>query len=82
MIEIAGQINIDREQLKKELYIIKNDQKNPGSNVIQDLKWHIKISRQNSIHFSPTVVFNGLVEDVSSSWDFQKWVCYLESKDI
>ena len=39
----------------------------------QDLKFHIKFSRQNGIHVSPTTTLNGLVFDSSSSWGLEEW---------
>jgi hypothetical protein len=39
----------------------------------------VKYGRQNSIHVSPTVLFNGLVaNDVSSSWGEAEWSAFLE----
>ncbi|UZJ51431.1 hypothetical protein CBS101457_000751 [Exobasidium rhododendri] len=52
---------------------------NGGSAVIGDLKYCIKVGRQNSIHVTPTVVWNGLVESsVSSSFGKKEWSDFLE----
>lgn len=41
----------------------------------------VKVSRQNSIHVSPTVLFNGLVvPEVSSSWGEAEWKKFLADK--
>jgi hypothetical protein len=40
-----------------------------------------KFSRQNSIHVSPTVMWDGLIaNEVSSGWEQQAWVDFFESK--
>jgi hypothetical protein len=40
-----------------------------------------KFSRQNSIHVSPTVMWDGLIaNEVSSGWEHQNWVDFFESK--
>jgi len=54
---------------------------NGGVDVTEELKYTIKFSRQNSIHVSPTVLWDGLVaNDVSSSWGEQEWNAFLEKK--
>ena len=41
----------------------------------------VKFSRQNSIHVSPTVMWDGLIaNEVSSGWEQQDWVQFFESK--
>jgi hypothetical protein len=41
----------------------------------------VKYSRQNSIHGSPTVLWDGLVaNEVSSSWGEKEWLDFLGSK--
>jgi hypothetical protein len=43
----------------------------------------VKYARQNGIHVSPTVMWDGLVElEVSSGWDEAKWVQFLDAKII
>jgi hypothetical protein len=40
-----------------------------------------KFSRQNGIHVSPTVMWDGLVaNEVSSGWEQQDWVNFFEAK--
>jgi hypothetical protein len=41
----------------------------------------VKIGRQNGIHVTPTVLFDGLKEDsVSSSWGQEEWNKFLTAK--
>ncbi|KAG6868128.1 hypothetical protein C0993_007332 [Termitomyces sp. T159_Od127] len=54
---------------------------NGGNAVTDDLKYTIKFSRQNSIHVSPTVLWDGLVaNEVSSSWGTQEWTDFLAAR--
>ncbi|KAL6309780.1 hypothetical protein BKA93DRAFT_723293 [Sparassis latifolia] len=54
---------------------------NGGVDVTEDLKYTIKFSRQNGIHVSPTVLWDGLVaNEVSSSWGEKEWTDFLEKK--
>jgi len=56
---------------------------NGGTGVTDDLKYNIKFSRQNGIHVSPTVMWDGLVaNEVSSGWEQQDWVNFFESKVV
>jgi len=56
---------------------------NGGVDVTEDLKYTIKFSRQNGIHVSPTVLWDGLVaNEVSSSWGEKEWTEFLAKKVI
>ncbi|QRV93829.1 thioredoxin [Ceratobasidium sp. AG-Ba] len=54
---------------------------NGGIDVADDLKYNIKIGRQNGIHVTPTAVWDGLTaNEVSSSWGKEEWDKFLSSK--
>jgi len=54
---------------------------NGGVGVTDDLKYNIKLGRQNSIHVTPTVLWDGLVaNEVSSSWGEADWSKFLDAK--
>ncbi|KAH9943187.1 uncharacterized protein BXZ73DRAFT_40210 [Epithele typhae] len=54
---------------------------NGGTAVTDDLKYTVKFSRQNGIHVSPTVLWDGLVaNETSSSWSEREWTDFLEKK--
>ncbi|KAJ3987623.1 major facilitator superfamily domain-containing protein [Lentinula detonsa] len=54
---------------------------NGGNAVTDDLKYTIKYSRQNSVHVSPTVLWDGLVaNEISSSWGEKEWNDFLTAK--
>ena len=41
----------------------------------------VRFSRQNSVHTSPTVLFNGVIApEISSTWLTQDWVAWLTKK--
>ena len=43
----------------------------------------VKFSRQNGIHVSPTVLWDGLVaNEISSSWGEREWTEFLEKKVV
>eukprot|EP00164_Ancoracysta_twista_P003649 GFYU01004888.1.p2 GENE.GFYU01004888.1~~GFYU01004888.1.p2 ORF type:complete len:205 (-),score=62.56 GFYU01004888.1:259-873(-) len=67
--------------LKKEDVLEKVTLKLDGSSnaVIGDLKLAIKFGRQMSMHVSPTVITNGIIDgSVSSSWTMEQWKEYLD----
>ncbi|KIM25874.1 hypothetical protein M408DRAFT_25771 [Serendipita vermifera MAFF 305830] len=69
----SGTLTDSEVQAVKDLLQLKSTP-NGGNGVTDDLKSRIKYSRQNSIHVSPTVLFDGLVaNDVSSSWGKDEW---------
>ena len=43
----------------------------------------VKFSRQNGIHVSPTVLWDGLIaNEISSSWGEREWTEFLEKKVV
>lgn len=52
---------------------------NTGNGVTNDLKVLVKMNRMQGIHVTPTVVFNGVVENsISSSFSEEQWDEWLE----
>ncbi|KAF8592764.1 hypothetical protein K439DRAFT_1400808 [Ramaria rubella] len=81
LVELASHhiAKSDVEPLK-ELLKIKGTP-NGGVATTEDLKYNIKYSRANSIHVSPTVLWNGLIAgDVSSSFQEPEWRSFFEQK--
>lgn len=51
---------------------------NSGNKVTNDLKLCIKMARLVGVHVSPTVIFDGVVNnDISSGWTAEQWVEWL-----
>ena len=62
---------------------ITNSSGNNGNKVTNDLKLHIKEARLRSVHVSPTVLFNGNVDNsVSSGWSVDQWKEWLEKNIV
>ncbi|KAF8318155.1 hypothetical protein DL93DRAFT_2076137 [Clavulina sp. PMI_390] len=54
--------------------------KNDGVPVTPDIKWHVKLARQNSVHVSPTVVWDGIKnDDIGSAWVEKEWSQFFAS---
>ncbi|CAE6417080.1 unnamed protein product [Rhizoctonia solani] len=54
---------------------------NGGVSVTDDLKYNIKLGRQNGVHVTPSALWDGLLaNDVSSSWGKEEWEKFLEAK--
>lgn len=69
LADIAESTGVDKDKFAECLNLVHG-----GTGVTNDLKYYLKISRQNSIHVSPTVLINGLIDnEVSSSWTLEQW---------
>ena len=67
------------EKVRKYARLNKEtEDKNGGTLVTQQMKFHIKLGRQLGIHVSPTCCLNGLVCDTSSSWTLKEWKAFLD----
>ncbi|KAJ7098604.1 hypothetical protein B0H15DRAFT_1005059 [Mycena belliarum] len=65
-----------------DLLLLKSSA-NGGNAVTDDLKYTIKFSRQNGIHVSPTVLWDGLIaNEISSSWGKKEWTDFLAAKVV
>ncbi|KAG0305080.1 hypothetical protein BGZ99_002216, partial [Dissophora globulifera] len=52
-----------------------------GNNVTEDIKYSVKLGRENRIHESPTVLWNGTIESsFSSDRTLDKWKEFFHSK--
>ncbi|ANB15118.1 hypothetical protein AWJ20_2738 [Sugiyamaella lignohabitans] len=59
-----------------------NPPKNAGNKLDKDVKAFVRQSRQNGIHFSPTVVVDGIIDpSIDSHFDVEKWLSKLQSID-
>jgi len=78
---------LDAEAIYKDLAIASeptaDGSVNTGNAVTNDLKLVIKAGRLVGVHVSPTVLFDGLVNnDISSSWTADQWLEYLEKNAV
>ena len=52
---------------------------NSGNGVTDDVKVQVKANRLTGVHVTPTVVFDGVVNnEISSSWTAEQWEEWLE----
>ncbi|KAF9816519.1 hypothetical protein IEO21_04047 [Rhodonia placenta] len=82
---LAGEtLNASQTAAFKSLLAIRSDLgQNGGTDVTDDLKYTVKFARQNSVHVSPSALWDGLLQgDVSSSWGEKEWTGFLEKKVI
>jgi len=81
LVNVGSQIlGIEKTKQAKELLLLKGTP-NGGNAVTDDLKYFIKLGRQNGIHVSPTVTWDGLLaNEVSSSWGEAEWRKFFNEK--
>jgi len=80
LVELAGTVGADTAAMAPLLTInTDGGAKNGGSFVLQDIKFHVKLARQNGIHVTPTTMLNGMVCDTSSGWSLEEWKAFLDS---
>ncbi|KAJ2818275.1 hypothetical protein GGI24_005147 [Coemansia furcata] len=85
LADLAASINAidDRQAMLQLLDIQANnaEPRNAGNAVTNDLKYHIRFARAKAVHVSPTVAFDGVIDDsVSSSWSLEQWKAWLAEK--
>lgn len=78
----AKSAGVQEEELYKLLAIPEkagdDGSLNNGNGVTNDLKVVIKMARLVGVHVSPTVIFDGVVNnDISSSWTADQWLEWL-----
>lgn len=78
----ASSAGVNEEELYKLLAIPdkagKDGSLNIGNGVTDDLKVVIKTARLVGVHVSPTVIFDGVVNnEISSSWSADQWLEWL-----
>jgi len=85
--KIGAQVGIDEKELLKLLWIddkpAKDGSLNIGNGVTNDLKVLVKMNRMQGVHVTPTVVFDGVVENsISSSFTEEQWEEWLEKNVV
>lgn len=79
--DVAAKVGVDKKKFLDLISIdLSGPAKNPGPAVVNDVKYFVKLGRQNGIHVSPTVVINDLIDgEISSSWTAEQWIKKLDS---
>ena len=83
LAKIGGKVGINEQELLKLLWIsdkpAEDGSLNIGNGVTNELKVLVKMNRMQGIHVTPTVVFDGVVENgISSSFDGNQGEEWLE----
>ncbi|KAI8982390.1 thioredoxin-like protein [Mycotypha africana] len=81
LANLAEKVGVSGEKVLEYLSNGTGEPKNSGNKVTADLKLCVRIGRQNGVHASPTVLYNGIRDDsISSGWELNQWQEFLNSK--
>lgn len=80
---MGAKVGINEKEFLKLLRIsdkpAEDGSLNTGNGVTNDLKVLVKMNRMQGVHVTPTVVFDGVVENsISSSFSGEQWEEWLE----
>ncbi|KAK9379303.1 thioredoxin-like protein [Kockiozyma suomiensis] len=83
LAELASKsVGVDKKAFLELLTIKPSEDGKPhnsGNQITNDLKLFIRQARQTSIHVSPTVLVDGIVDNnISSGWTVDQWIAKLE----
>lgn len=83
LAKIGAKVGINEEKMFDLLKIsdkpAEDGSLNTGNAVTNDLKVLVKMNRMQGVHVTPTVVFDGVVENgISSSFSSEQWEEWLE----
>lgn len=86
LAKLAAGVGLDETRVLEALQIPSEPvegQLNGGNKATNDLKLLVKMARLTGVHVSPTVIFDGVVQnDVSSGWGEQQWKEWLEKNVV
>lgn len=77
LAKVAAKVGVSEDEVYKLLAIPEkagqDGSLNSGNAVTNDLKVITKMNRLIGVHVTPTVVFDGVVQDTSSGWTVDQW---------
>ncbi|OQN99365.1 hypothetical protein B0A48_14342 [Cryoendolithus antarcticus] len=87
LAKLASEVGIDEKKIYGLLEVpdkpAKDGSLNVGNAVTNDLKLLVKAARLTGVHVTPTVLFNGVVENgISSSFSTSDWEQWLEKNIV
>ncbi|KAF3909662.1 hypothetical protein AA313_de0207747 [Arthrobotrys entomopaga] len=86
LAELAATVGVNAAEVQKVLFIADKpdgDSYNIGNQVTNDVKLITKAARQVSAHVTPTVFFNGVMENsISSGWTLEEWKEWIEKNIV
>ncbi|KAI5467604.1 hypothetical protein BGZ63DRAFT_371646 [Mariannaea sp. PMI_226] len=81
LAKLATRVGVDEEQVYSLLVVAdkpgEDGSLNLGNQVTNDLKLLTKMNRLVGVHVTPTAVYDGVVQDVSSGWTLDQWTEWL-----
>ncbi|KAF7536926.1 hypothetical protein G7Z17_g12960 [Cylindrodendrum hubeiense] len=81
LAKVAAKTGVDEEEVYRLLVIPDKPGPdgflNSGNQVTNDVKLVTKMNRLVGVHFTPTVVYDGVVQDISSGWTIEQWTEWL-----
>lgn len=85
--KIGAKVGLDEQKMFELLKIsdksAEDGSLNIGNGVTNDLKVLVKMNRMQGVHVTPTVVFDGVVENgISSSFSADQWEEWLEKNVV
>lgn len=85
--KLGRKVGIDPIEIYNLLWIsnkpAEDGSLNTGNGVTDEVKVLVKMNRMQGIHVTPTVVFNGVVENsISSSFTGEQWAEWLEKNIV
>lgn len=83
LAKLAGEVGVDEKEIYGLLEVPDKEgddgSANVGNKVTDDIKLMVKANRLTGVHVTPTVLFNGVVENsISSSFTVQQWEEWLD----
>ncbi|TCD62091.1 hypothetical protein EIP91_007491 [Steccherinum ochraceum] len=85
LIALATQIMGEKngKEVRKLLQFRPHRMRNGGVHTSEEIRYVVRFGRQNGIHVSPTVMWDGLItEEPQSSWGEKAWMDFLTRKVI
>ncbi|KAI4130067.1 MAG: hypothetical protein LQ338_001918 [Usnochroma carphineum] len=84
LAKLAGEVGVDEGKVYGLLEVRdkpgEDGSLNIGNGVTDDIKVMVKVNRLMGVHVTPTVLFNGVVENsISSSFTGQQWEEWLDN---
>ena len=87
LAKIAGKVGVDEAEVFERLRVpdkaAEDGGLNLGNKTTTDLKLLVKAARLTGVHVTPTVLFNGVVQnDISSGWTTEQWKEFLTNNVV
>lgn len=86
LAKVAAKVGVDEDKVYQMLEIsdkaTDDGALNVGNQVTNDLKVVTKMNRLIGVHVTPTGVYDGVVQDIGSSWGTNEWKEWLTNNVV